>query len=283
MRPEVSKATMPPRLPSLFPAESLATQNLRRLIARGVMMQELFFLLLIVTVATTAAHRQTQLRSVFEVFELETLSFERRDQSNDCFGAPYFYATFGHESAGVRKFSRNGCLISDNILQGGSVSDMDLRSMAIDNNGDLLVANAASGEGQILLYGTCHEAPIGQNTANHRPRNSQRVDARADEVAHGIAKGQRRFKGIAVDNRTSPGALDPYGIAVDANQARSSTPSHQHALRLSSCEPPPNAPGLLRMAMEKAGKPCPQPAHTDNKELCWEHDAWSNPGFHPAG
>jgi hypothetical protein len=183
------------------------------------------FLVLLLIATTVEAHRQTQLKSFFEIFELETVSFGKRTRSDDCLGAPYLYVTFGHyEASSVSKYTRDGCFISDNILVGGHDSEMDLRSMAIDGKGELLIANAAFGHSQVLLYGACDDT----NTTTQMRRHDLASIAATNENAgvSGLSKGQREFKGIITDHSSNPGAVHPYGIALDADQARPLPKTH---------------------------------------------------------
>jgi hypothetical protein len=125
--------------------------------------------------ATAAVPRQAQLKAFIEVFEIDTVSFGKKSGSDDCLGAPYLYVTTGHdEDATVSKYTRDGCFISDDIIVGGHDSAMDLRGMAIDANGDLLIANAAFGHSQLLLYGTCDEELANFNDNHQRDLHDNR-------------------------------------------------------------------------------------------------------------
>jgi hypothetical protein len=166
--------------------------------------------------AVHAAHRQTQLKEFFEVFELETMTMEEGLLSDDCLGTPFLYVTFGHRGeSSVSKYTRDGCFISDKILVGGPDSELHLRSMALDEEGELLIANADDKRSQILVYGACENATNAINVYREEFGRS-----------HNLSNGQRKYKGIVIDSQHNPAAVHPYGIALDAAQARESRRRH---------------------------------------------------------
>lgn len=51
--------------------------------------------------------------------------------SLDCLESPYLYITFHHNLQGVRKYSRNGCFIKNNVLHGNTKYINEARSVGI--------------------------------------------------------------------------------------------------------------------------------------------------------
>jgi len=75
---------------------------------------------------------------------------------HNCLGAPFIYATF-HEGAFVYKFSRDGCLLSTNVLVGTN-KEAEFRSMAIgayETEVSLYLTDALSSNSKVLVYGNC--------------------------------------------------------------------------------------------------------------------------------
>jgi hypothetical protein len=168
--------------------------------------------------ATRGAHRQAELKSYFEVFEFDSFRFESRELSDGCLGPPYLYVTGHHKTTSVLKFTRDGCFISDDVLIGGPDSKKNFRSMAINTNGELIIANAADEYSQILVYRACNFSP--GNTTD----DGQRTPARSDGAAYSHSRGQRAFQAIVTDVLVNPGAEHPYGLTLDADQARPPPP-----------------------------------------------------------
>ncbi len=181
------------------------------------------------TAGVAGAYRQAQLKRFFEVFEFETLSFGPNDQGDDCLGAPYLYVTNHKETTSVSKYTRDGCFISDNVLVGAPDSDLFFRSMLINSDGDLLIANAAAHTSSILLYGNCQSGSTANQTTN-LDRITNSYDTDIGQARSVLSEGQRHFKGIITDDRSNPAAVHPYGIALDADQATISSPARPHIL-----------------------------------------------------
>jgi YVTN family beta-propeller protein len=110
-----------------------------------------------------------------------------------CDPAPYIYATFHHEAPNIYKYSRNGCLLSKTVLQGGPEYALtshliELRSIVFGNYNNtpvLYVADAYSDDSYLNVYGSCDK------------------------------NGERPFITTAVSTFTDPGINHPYGIAFD--------------------------------------------------------------------
>lgn len=110
-----------------------------------------------------------------------------------CDSAPYIYATFHHEAPNIYKYSRNGCLLDKEVLQGGpeyalSSHLIELRSIVpghYNNTPVLYVADAYSDDSYLNVYGSCD------------------------------AQGKRPYITTAVSTVTNPGINHPYGIAFD--------------------------------------------------------------------
>ena len=110
-----------------------------------------------------------------------------------CDPAPYIYATFHDEASNIYKYSRNGCLLSKEVLVGGpeyalSSHLIELRSMVFGkyNGSDALyVADAYSDDSYMNVYGQCN------------------------------ADGSRDYLTTAVSTVTDPGVNHLYGICFD--------------------------------------------------------------------
>lgn len=82
-------------------------------------------------------------------------------QSN-CLGAPYIYITL-HDASNIYKYSRDGCLLDDNVLDYVSFVEkgyVELRSMALGRyHGEemLYIVDAISGNSRIMIYGSCDD------------------------------------------------------------------------------------------------------------------------------
>ena len=121
------------------------------------------------------------------------------DQLQDlskCLGAPYLYVTLHDKTANVLKYSRDGCLLSDNVLLMDeaykSVFDVEFRSMAIGNHKDhesLFIADASDHNSRLLIFGKCIEGK-----ENY---------------------GKRHFVEIVVDSKHNKGVDHTYGVCLD--------------------------------------------------------------------
>jgi hypothetical protein len=118
-----------------------------------------------------------------------------RDQSG-CLGAPYLYVTVHDMTANVLKYSRDGCLLSDNVLLMDeaykSVFDVEFRSMAIGKHKDhdaLFIADASDHNSRLLVFGKCIE----------------------DNKDY----GKRHFVEIVVDSKHNKGVDHTYGVCLD--------------------------------------------------------------------
>ncbi|RYG68702.1 hypothetical protein EON64_04590 [archaeon] len=107
---------------------------------------------------------------------------------------PYIYATTHDEVPNVLKYTRDGCLISDEVLVGGPADQdhvTEFRSMALGSylgQGDVLfIGDAMSQESFLLMYDTCN------------------------------SHGQREYKGTVVSTEINPGADHTYGLAFDSD------------------------------------------------------------------
>ena len=114
----------------------------------------------------------------------------------DCLGAPYLYVTLHDKTANVLKFSRDGCLLSDNVLLMDeaykSVFDVEFRSMAIGKHKDhdaLFIADASDHNSRLLVFGKCIES-----MENY---------------------GKRHFVEIVVDSKHNKGVDHTYGVCLD--------------------------------------------------------------------
>ena len=143
--------------------------------------------------------------------------------SKPCLGPPYLYVTTLERKTNILKYTRDGCFLSDRVLIDGPASStyIDFRSMALPENGDLYVANAAEMNGGVLAYGPCS----GPNSTLEREENDtagmrEGGSASSGGVASNAsgAAGQRAYKGVVTNVRANPGAERPYGLALDFDQ-----------------------------------------------------------------
>lgn len=82
-----------------------------------------------------------------------------------CLGPPYLLATFHGGSSKsdinqIQQFSRDGCLLNDEILMKDDSYENDLielRGMALTNDGNLIVNNAYKKQSAVLLYNNCND------------------------------------------------------------------------------------------------------------------------------
>lgn len=91
-----------------------------------------------------------------------------RGKKDNCLPAPYIYATTHDQVPNILKYSRNGCLLSQSILNdapsSSAESDPDhlkeYRSMALGKykgNDVLYIADAMSTDSQVIIYSDCKE------------------------------------------------------------------------------------------------------------------------------
>ena len=116
--------------------------------------------------------------------------------SNGCLGAPYLYVTVHDRTANVLKYTRDGCLVTDNVLLMDeaykSVFDVEFRSMAIGKHKDhdaLFIADASDHNSRLLVFGKC-------------------IDEKQDY-------GKRHFVEIVVDSKHNKGVDHTYGVCLD--------------------------------------------------------------------
>ena len=121
-----------------------------------------------------------------------------------CEGAPYIYVTYHDGLRSPLKYSRDGCLLSDNVVTGFVMkASSNLRSMLIDpDQGYLYVTEACEDQNEenhsrILVYGQCDP------------------------------HGTRHFITVAVDQRYIKGTVHPYGLAMQ-QPANDLYVSYQH-------------------------------------------------------
>lgn len=113
----------------------------------------------------------------------------------DCLGAPYLYVTVHDRTANVLKYSRDGCLLSDEVLimdRSSSNSDIEFRSMAVGKHKGqevLFIVDASNINSRLLMYGKCLED---DNNYGRRPY----------------------IQTIAESNR-NPGVDHAYGVCLD--------------------------------------------------------------------
>lgn len=118
-------------------------------------------------------------------------------RKKDCLGAPYIYATTHDQVPNVLKYSRNGCLLSQEVLNprpiGNEIVDNpydipEYRAMILGkykNIESLYIADAQGNE--VLIYGGCS------------------------------TNGTRNFVTVAVSQDKNPGLNHVYGLATDSN------------------------------------------------------------------
>lgn len=90
-----------------------------------------------------------------------SLEAHKHKKNTDCLGPPYLYATTHHEVQNIIKYSRDGCLISTEVLQGGPIFGnhyMELRSIKLGEykgKEALYVADAMTSDSYLSVYGEC--------------------------------------------------------------------------------------------------------------------------------
>ena len=100
---------------------------------------------------------------------------------------PYLYVTL-HDYENVLKYSLDGCLLDHAVLIGAPIEERwEFRGMALSSDGRLFIANAGTGEPQLMRFGKCDY------------------------------DGRRSYKETVVtdDGRENPGASHAYGVAID--------------------------------------------------------------------
>eukprot|EP00596_Hydrurales_sp_CCMP1899_P008805 CAMPEP_0119052534 /NCGR_PEP_ID=MMETSP1177-20130426/73798_1 /TAXON_ID=2985 /ORGANISM="Ochromonas sp, Strain CCMP1899" /LENGTH=354 /DNA_ID=CAMNT_0007032131 /DNA_START=329 /DNA_END=1394 /DNA_ORIENTATION=+ len=115
----------------------------------------------------------------------------------NCLGAPYLYVTVHDKTENVLKYSRDGCLLSTNVLIIDSkedLHDVELRSMAVGKHKDneaLFIADASNHNSRILVFGNCIE--------DHSSVNY----------------GRRPFVTYVTDGYHNSGVDHSYGVCLD--------------------------------------------------------------------
>lgn len=140
----------------------------------------------------------------------------------NCQGAPYLYATFHHDEKGVRKYSRDGCFLSKNVLSGGRHDRVikeprDLQVATYRGKEALYVVQAMSQSSAVGVFGACD------------------------------ARGHRPFLAVGPSIRHSTGLEHPYGITFD--QAGALYVSCQHTNTVLRFEPDTFEPSPLPPAI----------------------------------
>jgi hypothetical protein len=140
---------------------------------------------------------------------------------SSCLGPPYLYATTHHEIPNVIKYSRNGCLLSTEVLVGGPFINITrreprLRNVVIGSYKDkediLYVAEIIGSKSAVSIYGSCKRdqdvapAPAESNT-NKKNGKATKKD-----------KGERRFLTTLITSDQNQGASHPFGITFDKNK-----------------------------------------------------------------
>ena len=145
-----------------------------------------------------------------------------------CLGPPYIYATFHDEQTNILKYSRNGCLLSNEVLLGGPKKNdnhrTELRTMKIATYNDskaLYVADGNTDHSYLMVYGQCNQ------------------------------NGQRPYLATVASTEQYPGAKHMYGVTVD-NRGNVYV-SSQHT------------DNVLRFAKDTF-KPMPFPSHMEECE-----------------
>eukprot|EP00596_Hydrurales_sp_CCMP1899_P008891 CAMPEP_0119044442 /NCGR_PEP_ID=MMETSP1177-20130426/31470_1 /TAXON_ID=2985 /ORGANISM="Ochromonas sp, Strain CCMP1899" /LENGTH=344 /DNA_ID=CAMNT_0007014545 /DNA_START=202 /DNA_END=1236 /DNA_ORIENTATION=+ len=127
----------------------------------------------------------------------DNLSTRIVSDSSDCLGAPYLYVTEHDRTANVLKYSRDGCLLSTNVLLMDEIynsNSVEFRSMAIGHHKDdnsLFIADASDKNSRLLIFGSC----IG----NEDPQNY----------------GKRHYVDVVTDSRQNSGVDHTYGVCLD--------------------------------------------------------------------
>lgn len=125
---------------------------------------------------------------------------------------PYMYVTL-HSGEGILKYSIPGaCFITDKVLNGGTLDNVQLRSMFIgefNNTEALIVADSTTKNSRVLLYGECNPPSTNEKYLKDAKKSSQLL-------------GQRTYIMDVIDEVGFPyskrkGATHPYGVAQDKN------------------------------------------------------------------
>ena len=126
----------------------------------------------------------------------QSRAIDQLQDLSECLGAPYLYVTLHDKTANVLKYSRDGCLLSDNVLLMDeaykSVFDVEFRSMAIGkhkNHESLFIADASDHNSRLLIFGKCIEEKLNF--------------------------GKRHFVEIVVDSKHNKGVDHTYGVCLD--------------------------------------------------------------------
>ena len=127
------------------------------------------------------------------VFSFFTFLYLRNKADFGCEGPPYIYATVHNKLPNILKYSRNGCLLSSNVLVDGPLSHEDryieLRSLVIGKYKEqeaLYLADATTSDSYVYVYGQCDEKT-----------------------------GQRKYIDKVVSTKSNKGADHTYGICFD--------------------------------------------------------------------
>lgn len=120
------------------------------------------------------------------------ISVSPRNLSSGCLGSPYLYVTLHDKVKNVLKYSRDGCLLSSEVLKSGFPinSNTEFRSIITGkykNEDALYVADAYTSASGLYVYGSCD------------------------------ANGQRSYLATVVTEAENPGAIHTYGIGIDYN------------------------------------------------------------------
>lgn len=109
----------------------------------------------------------------------------------NCLGPPFLYVTFHHDEKGVRKYTRDGCFISDNILEGRGKDRKikearDIQLGTYQNEEVLYVVQAMSKSSSVKIFGECN------------------------------GMGKRKYLTTGPSIKSSMGLNHPYGMAFDS-------------------------------------------------------------------
>jgi hypothetical protein len=112
-----------------------------------------------------------------------------------CLGAPYLYVSLRDETSNIVKYSRDGCLLSNNIADITSVAetyfDVAFRGMAMGSyhgKEALYVADASPHNARVVVFGECNKV------------------------------GMRQSKAIVVDGFQNAGVIHTEGVTFDRDQ-----------------------------------------------------------------
>jgi DNA-binding beta-propeller fold protein YncE len=118
--------------------------------------------MLIIFIILISISNSSQSLRGFNVTSTTDSTTSDRRQLDGCMGPPYIYMTL-HDANNIYKYSRDGCLLDDQVLDYVSAVKHDypeLRSMAFGKYyGDdvLYVADATSGDSRLLIYSRCDD------------------------------------------------------------------------------------------------------------------------------